>query len=80
MKEEQYDWWESLVTQEPTVEQLLAEHHTEFSELVINEIWLEQYRKAPRKPIPMKVALELARVIWISRSWTTIQIDQNTLF
>ena len=62
--EDKYDWWESM----PTADELLAEHHTEFSAIVVNEVWLDQYRKTPKEPMPLEIALDIARVIWCSRN------------
>ena len=69
--DEKYDWWETM----PTVDELLAEHHTEFASIVVNEIWVSEYKKSPKSPIPLEIALDLARVIWCSRNRSCLETD-----
>ena len=49
--DEKYDWWETM----PTVDTLLAEHHTEFYRSKRN--LGRNTKKSPKSPIPLEVAL-----------------------
>ena len=52
----------------PSTDELLEQHYSEYAKIVANELWCEQYRKTPYNPMPLEVALDLARVIWYNRN------------
>ena len=65
MNKERYDWWEDLEESldPPTVDELLQEHHQEFSALV-HRIYMDQNATGRKMQMPLEVALDLARWLW----------------